>query len=118
MAPGPQVHIHDKSDIHLGTHILQTSQNEDEGLGPAQKYYKSVKILGKLYRAIDERQIWSENVRLRSKTPFWGEFMEAMIQKCSVFGPMPWIYRIDEARLIRKAYITLTLSCQATELIL
>lgn len=106
MAPGPQIYIHDKSEIHLDNHIVKTNGNEDEGLDPPYKYYRSERILGKLYRAVDERQIWSENARSSStpsKIPFWDEFMEAMIEKCSEFGQIPWIYHLDEARIIRKA---------------
>ena len=64
LAPGPQAHIYEKSEVELDQDVLQPTYDEDEDdSGPPRKYYKSEKILGKLYRAIDERKIWYENVR-------------------------------------------------------
>ncbi|KAJ5176900.1 uncharacterized protein N7482_002777 [Penicillium canariense] len=106
LAPGPQVHIFNKSDIEVDDRIVQTLQDEDEGIGPAWKYYASEKVLGGLYRSIDEKRIWREDVKsskIPSKIPFWEDFMVAIIQKCETFGPISWSNRIDEARFIRVA---------------
>lgn len=62
MAPGPQTHILDKSHIVLDDYILQTAYGEDEDSEPRRKYYRSEKVLGQLYRAVDERKIWHGDV--------------------------------------------------------
>jgi hypothetical protein len=37
--------------------------DDDEDPGPTHMYYRSEKILGLLYRAIDEKKIWFENIK-------------------------------------------------------
>jgi hypothetical protein len=37
--------------------------DEDEDTGPTHMYYRSDKILGLLYRAVDEKKIWFENIK-------------------------------------------------------
>ena len=59
LAPGPQAHIRDRYEIELDQYVLPATNDEDEDDSePRRKYYKSEKVLGKLYRAIDERKIW------------------------------------------------------------
>ena len=50
-----------KSVIELDQYIVRQPYDEDEDLRPPSKYYKSDKILGRLYRAVDEREVWHEN---------------------------------------------------------
>ena len=90
----------------LESHVIQSSQDEDEGVGSAYKYYKSDKILGKLYRAVDEQRIWSETVRWRKKstyTSFWDDFFTLIAVKCMAVGPFSWTDRIEEARTVKAA---------------
>ena len=55
MAPGPWVKVADK--IELLESETNEQDEEDEGGGPSQyRYYKSLKVLGAMYRAIDERE--------------------------------------------------------------
>lgn len=62
-APGPHVQIMSKKSILYDTTVGGNSSDndDDEDDGPAPyRYYESNKILGKLYRAIDERKIFLE----------------------------------------------------------
>lgn len=107
MAPAPQAHIVDMSEIDLDQDVVQGSYDEDgDDSGPPRKYYKSEKILGKLYRAIDERKIWYEDVRSNfasGKASFWDEFIRSSTERCNVFGQIMWTHRSEEARRIRSA---------------
>ncbi|KAI9929614.1 hypothetical protein MW887_001088 [Aspergillus wentii] len=107
LAPGPQTELCDKSEIDLSAPVVPAKSDEDEGIGPPHKYYKSEKLLGKLYRAVDERRIWYEDVRIDRKSSllsFWDEFIYAMTKVCNTFGPVRWTHRVGEARLLRSAY--------------
>lgn len=57
MAPGPHVIIEKKEDIRFN----DDSRGEtDEDGSQAYRYYKSTKILGKLYRSINEREVFRD----------------------------------------------------------
>lgn len=56
MAPGPNVIIN-KKEIIFGEE--ESQENDDDDPQPYQ-YYESDKILGVLYRAIDERDVFKE----------------------------------------------------------
>ena len=60
MAPGPRVKVEDK--IELIQSIVDSPEPDDEDAGePAQtRYYKSTKVIGQLYRAIDETAFINE----------------------------------------------------------
>ena len=59
MAPGPWVRIAD--NIELLESQTSESDEEDEGGNPSQyRFYKSQKVLGHMYRAIDERKFLKE----------------------------------------------------------
>ena len=107
MAPGPVAHVFDKSVIELDEYIVRQPYDEDEDLRPPSKYYKSDKILGRLYRAVDEREVWHENVRARplvNGPSFWDGFIRSCVIRCREMGvPVRWTHRTDEARRIRTA---------------
>lgn len=66
-APGPHVYIEKKESISFEDPQFGDMPEDDEDDGYSrQKYYESDKILGKLYRAIDERKIFEE-VQARSR---------------------------------------------------
>ena len=106
LAPGPDTHIHDRSEIELGQYIVEAAYDQDEDhLKPRHQYYKSEKILGKLYRAVDERKIWQENVRFRPAADpqgFWMDFTESCLDRCEDLGYdiSPYDY-VEEASRIR-----------------
>jgi hypothetical protein len=57
MAPGPHVTIEKKEDIRFSDEIQRETDEDDSQV---YRYYKSTKILGKLYRRINEREIFRE----------------------------------------------------------
>ena len=61
-APGPYVEIHDKGGIEFEAASNREADEigDDDDDFTAYRYYESDKILGKLYRAIDEREIFEE----------------------------------------------------------
>ncbi|KAJ9647017.1 hypothetical protein H2199_002003 [Coniosporium tulheliwenetii] len=72
MAPGPRVRIEDKGAVFEDEGDEEADDFEDpvRSLDPDSRpvrYYESDKVLGKLYRAIDERAILSA-IQARSKT--------------------------------------------------
>jgi hypothetical protein len=75
---------------------------------PVYKYYKSDKLLGQLYRAIDEQQIWNQSIRpirIAATTSFWPRFIQGVITKCNIRGPIRWRDHRDTARRLRVVYV-------------
>ena len=54
-----------RSEISFDSPLLLVTNedDEDDNTGPNYGYYKSEKILGKLFRAIDEKRIWRDDIR-------------------------------------------------------
>jgi hypothetical protein len=61
MALGPNIRIEDKEGLLMEESIpnSQANNNDDDDFKP-YRYYESFKILGQLYRAIDEHKIFSD----------------------------------------------------------
>lgn len=102
----------DKSTIELDQYIIEEAEDEEEDQYSRQRhvFYRSEKLLGHLYRAIDEQRIWHEDIR--SKVPdmggssFWDDFFtkthpryEAIVE-----DPRGWVVRLETAREIRGWY--------------
>ncbi|PWY94616.1 rna-dependent rna polymerase [Aspergillus sclerotioniger CBS 115572] len=107
MAPGPLAHIHSKSEIELDQYVFQAAYDEDDP-EPSRKYYRSERILGKLYRAIDERKIWNEDVHSNvsaDEDEFWNEFLWSTYERCNSIGPISWERWLDEARRVRLVWL-------------
>jgi len=72
MAPGPHVEILKDKPISFedvkATNDNKLNDDDDEDFSP-YKYYPSSKILGKLYSAIDEREIFERVQRNRLDQP-------------------------------------------------
>lgn len=63
LAPAPPTRLYDRGEID---HIGDPNEDEDDedGMGMAKyKYYASVKILGELFRGVDEKKIWAKDVQ-------------------------------------------------------
>jgi len=60
MAPGPRVKVEDRIELIMS--IINSPEPDDEDADePAQtRYYKSTKVIGQLYRAIDETEFINE----------------------------------------------------------
>lgn len=73
----------DKSTIELNDYIIEPAPDEDEDQFAGMRYtfYASQKVLGQLYRAVDEGKIWKEDVqsKVRPLGPsFWDGFLLAI----------------------------------------
>jgi hypothetical protein len=107
MAPGPQTHIYRKSRIGFEQRVSYANYNDDDDeVERPHRYYKSEKILGKLYRAIDEGNIWLKHVRCEEatdETSFWDELIEDHEDRCRALGRDSWEEYAEEAARIRAA---------------
>ncbi|CAK7275185.1 hypothetical protein SEPCBS119000_006566 [Sporothrix epigloea] len=108
LSPGPIVQVYSHKDIDL-EQFTTVDEDEIEGghheLDPPQhKYYRSIKTLGTLYRAIDERKIWQDAQTPPANENFHERFLEWAVQECQILGCVDWQSRTDEALRIRTAY--------------
>lgn len=61
MAAGRPAIIHDRGEVEFLT--PEATDEDDEELAPRLRFYKSEKLLGELFRRVDEKQIWDQDVR-------------------------------------------------------
>ncbi|KAI0513140.1 RNA dependent RNA polymerase-domain-containing protein [Xylaria bambusicola] len=109
LAPAPPTNIVDRTEILFEPPVvLSTDADEDDDTGPKHRFYRSIKILGKLYRAIDEKKIWKDDIHLprnRSDPSLWDEIIRYIQKQCDTnFGRVDWQRAKDNARRIRQAY--------------
>ncbi|KAF2963850.1 hypothetical protein GQX73_g9725 [Xylaria multiplex] len=109
LAPAPPANIVDKSEIQFEPPVAPSvEEDEDDDTGPKHQFYKSDKVLGKLYRAIDEKRIWRDDIHLNTNRfgPYlWDELMVYITRQCEKnFGHVDWRSSLSEAQSIRQAY--------------
>ncbi|KAI1754947.1 RNA dependent RNA polymerase-domain-containing protein [Xylaria castorea] len=108
LAPAPPANIVDKTEIQFETPTAPSAvEDEDDDTGPRHKFYKSTKILGKLYRAIDEKKIWNDDIHLvvnRHGPSLWDELFVHIRHQSESLGDVDWEMALDEAHNIRQAY--------------
>ncbi|KAL2828374.1 RNA dependent RNA polymerase-domain-containing protein [Aspergillus pseudoustus] len=108
LAPGPLAYVHDKQEIKLEPYYIRPNPDDDEDSGPVHKYYRSEKILGKLYRAIDEHKIWSREIHTSAHPnpkAFWKKLIDSLNVRCNAVGASPtWQHHAETARQIRTSY--------------
>jgi hypothetical protein len=104
-APGPHVFI-EEGGISFDAPVFEdpTEVEDEDDEFSTYRYYKSDKVLGKLYRAIDEREVFAQ-IQLRAdaegtarRSPIIDEVWK-YVQK-RVVG-IQWEYLLDEAADIR-----------------
>jgi hypothetical protein len=100
--------IHDKSAIAMDDHVASQDKDgdDDDDDGPRHRYYGSDKILGQLYRAVEEQKIWAEDIRLTVTAggpPFWDQLLTALKERVSNIGSVEWQHRSQEAHGILHA---------------
>ncbi|SPO03628.1 related to RNA-directed RNA polymerase (RdRP) [Cephalotrichum gorgonifer] len=105
--PGPVARIHDLNEIGFLDHN-DTKEDEEEA-APEYMYYKSEKILGKLYRSVDEKDIWSTVHRTVPKdTPsIWDQLLGVVdeeLARLRLAGLVMWEDKVENARNIQKSY--------------
>ncbi|KAI1281576.1 RNA dependent RNA polymerase-domain-containing protein [Xylaria sp. FL0933] len=109
LAPAPPTNIIDRSEIQFEPRVIVSADaDEDDDAGPKHQFYKSDKMLGKLYRAIDEKKIWKDDIHLtinRFGPSLWDEIIVYIRRQCEInLEPVNWQRAMDEAHSIRQAY--------------
>ncbi len=110
MAPGPHVAVQKDKPLSFDARPEYNDGNDDDDFS-AYKFYESEKILGKLYRAIDERDVFNgvqqqgppqcvnEVDRARHSASSVLEVVWAYVQhRCQA---IQWEHHLDRARGIR-----------------
>ncbi|KAI8949918.1 RNA dependent RNA polymerase-domain-containing protein [Xylaria longipes] len=108
LAPAPPTNIVDKTEIQFEPPTAPSGEeDEDDDTGPRHRFYKSTKILGKLYRAIDEKKIWKDDIHLvvnRHGPSLWDELFVHIRHECDNLCDVDWERALNEAHNIRQAY--------------
>jgi hypothetical protein len=109
MAPGPHVILEKKEDIRFQDEPQRDGEEDDED-SQAYRYYQSEKILGKLYRDIDEREVFREiqqrglqSDRARPDMPFLESIWQFVMRWCR---SLHWERHCGMARDIRDWYVS------------
>ncbi|ETS02243.1 RdRP-domain-containing protein [Trichoderma reesei RUT C-30] len=111
MAPAPPAHLYDRDEVdHIGD--PDSDDDDEDGLGVSKpRYYKSLKILGELYRGVDEKKIWGKDVQRpidKSGPSVWVRLHEHVRAALQDEGYAPsdidYTRRIDEAWKLRELY--------------
>ncbi|KAK3396965.1 RNA dependent RNA polymerase-domain-containing protein [Sordaria brevicollis] len=106
LSSGPIIELTDKSTVELEREHLK-EDDDDEDDGPRHGFYKSDKVIGKLYRAVDESQIWTTDIKKQFPSggpSFWDELKVALDKRIRSIGRLHWKKRLDDAHRIREAY--------------
>ncbi|KAE8420364.1 RNA dependent RNA polymerase-domain-containing protein [Aspergillus pseudocaelatus] len=119
LAPGPKTRLYNKSKIGLEQHVSHANydDNDDADAEEPYRYYKSERILGNLYRAIDEQNIWRKHVLSVSDTDeetFWNSVIEDCLRRCKSLSRTPREEHLGEAKRIRAAYEDAIISAMDT----
>ncbi|KAL7906964.1 RdRP domain-containing protein [Trichoderma velutinum] len=111
LAPAPPTRLYDRGEIE---HIADPELDEDDedGLGASKYlYYKSQKILGELYRGVDEKKIWAEDVQRPvevSDSSLWQQLntyvRAALKEERYTASEIDYTRRIDDAWRLRELY--------------
>ncbi|KAF3766441.1 RdRP-domain-containing protein [Cryphonectria parasitica EP155] len=111
LAPGGDVHVIDKSDVRLDDNIVEPAADaeEDQFSPQRHRYYRSDKILGQLYRAVDEKKIWREDVQSKFQprsASFWDDFLIAIRPRYQAIVDQTegYVFHMKTARDIRGWY--------------
>jgi len=105
-APGPHVMIEDRKEIFFEDSKYRDpqEQGDDDDDFTTYRYYESEKILGKLYRAIDERKLFQD---IKDRASRHGVTRESTVidsvwdyvqRVCRI---IEWEHLIEWARVIR-----------------
>ncbi|KAK6579875.1 hypothetical protein PZA11_007583 [Diplocarpon coronariae] len=105
MAMGNIVRMEKKEGLQLEAKSLSTQDDNDDDDFPAYRYYESHKILGQLYRAIDEHEVFSEIKKYRmlsTRTPsVLNRVWTHIHKKC---WNLQWAHHVTWARELREMY--------------
>lgn len=103
LAPGPWVKIRDRLDLEMDKYIAQDENDEEDGEGPRHRFYESKKLLGRLYRAVEEDKIWNEEIKtvINGAEDFWETLVPALHDRAREIGEIKWQRRVPEAESLR-----------------
>ncbi|KAH9893857.1 rna-dependent rna polymerase [Xylariomycetidae sp. FL2044] len=112
LAPVPPTRILKQTEICFDAEMYTDDQDDDdEDLGPKRyAYYESQKVLGHLYRAIDETKIWHEDVHIDRRKQqgigVWDSLIRyaQKISRSYSVGEIHWRKFVDDAWDIRDYY--------------
>ncbi|KAL7943797.1 RdRP domain-containing protein [Trichoderma barbatum] len=111
LAPAPPAHVYDRGEIgHIGD--PESDGDDEDGMGFSKfKYYKSQKILGELYRGVDEDRIWAQDVQRpvdASGPSLWSQLnthvYSALEEEGFAASDIDYTRRIDDAWTLRGMY--------------
>jgi hypothetical protein len=104
-APGPHVNIEKKDGISFEVTIdRELDDGDDDDDFTNYRYYESDKVLGKLYRAIDEREIFTQiqqratNHNITNMSTVIHKVWQHVQRKCRL---IQWEHKLEWARDIR-----------------
>lgn len=109
MAPAPPMNIVDRLDIQFEAKVAPSLEHdEDDETGPRHQYYTSHKTLGSLYRAIDERKIWKNDIHGlfdRFGAILWDQLWVHVTNELKIksLGAIKWRAAREEAISIQNA---------------
>ncbi|XP_044723884.1 RNA dependent RNA polymerase domain-containing protein [Hirsutella rhossiliensis] len=90
LSPAPPVKLYDLGQIDFIEERRMDDDDDDDGMGGARhKYHKSEKILGQLYRGVDEKKIWSEDIHrtVNMNGPsVWDQLLGRMQAELDAYG--------------------------------
>ncbi|KXJ96331.1 RNA dependent RNA polymerase-domain-containing protein [Microdochium bolleyi] len=108
MAPVPPANLKDRTEICFETPLKPAEEvDEDDDSGPQYEYYKSDRVLGKLYRNIDEKKIWQEDIQVHERrrgATIWDQILQYIKRSCEVIGSVNWRDALTEAGEIHDTY--------------
>ena len=104
MAPGPHIKIEEKEGLLLEQASNQTQTSNDDEDFTLFRYYESNKILGKLYRAVDEHDIFRNLRKYRKQDGSKSMLLSLWELVSPSFQEISWQEYLPEAQSIRNTY--------------
>lgn len=120
MAPGPHVAVQKDKPLSFDARPEGDDAHDDDDDFSPYKFYPSDKILGKLYRSIDEREVFS-GVQQQGLSQYANAVKRARHSVSSVLErvwtyvrhrcqEIQWEHHLDRARGIRDEYVSSVLN--------
>lgn len=110
LAPAPPLKLYDRGQIdHIGEQEPD-NDDEDDAMGRIQhRFHKSEKILGRLFRAVDENKIWDQNIHVRvdmAGPSVWDQFL-GLVEAQVLSSELDIVYdrQVQEAWKIRNLQV-------------
>jgi hypothetical protein len=107
MAPGPHIAVQKDKPLSFETRPESDDRITADDDDARYRFYESSKILGKLYRAIDEREVFASVQQQRGRGGGGGCVLGAVwkyIQRRCM--GIQWEHHVERARGIRDEYVS------------